>query len=292
MGIVSSALLLATSVLAAQPASYSFDRVKQLYESAAYDEALAALDRLAPSDGSDGDVILQATLEYRALCLLALDRMPDAEQVIEHLMARHPSYRPDPNATSPRFVSLVDSARSRVVPLLARRQYDSARRDFDGKRYVEAAEGFAQVVALLDTPALIRSVPGSSDDFRTVAAGFLELSRAAAAQALPPDAAPPRGVPAVYAAGDPDVVAPVPVKQDLPAWKHPPLGFLKRFEGQLDVVIDEKGNVESAEMAKPIFAGYDELAIAGAMGWKYLPATRYGVPVKFRKSVLVGLTVK
>jgi tetratricopeptide (TPR) repeat protein len=292
-GILAAALTLAASFLHAQLAPSSIDHVKQLYESAAYDEALASLDRLGSKDATDRAVASKAWLEYRALCLLALDRTADAEPVIEQLLGQDPAYWPNPNDTSPRFVSVVDRARSRVLPLLARQQYESAKRDFDEKRSAQAAEGFARVVALLGNPALVRSAPGSGDDLRTLAAGFLELSKAAAAATPAPavEKAPSR-IATVYGAGDLDVTPPVTVRQDLPAWKHPAFGFVKRFEGQLDVIIDETGKVESATIVTSIFAGYDELAVAGAMQWQYAPATRHGIPVRFKKSVLVGLSVK
>jgi TonB family protein len=65
-----------------------------------------------------------------------------------------------------------------------------------------------------------------------------------------------------------------------------------RFQGQIDVVIDETGKVESATIVKSIFAGYNDLAVAGAKQWVYSPATKHGVPVRFRKSVPVHLSVK
>jgi hypothetical protein len=285
---------IAPSLRAQRSMPQSIDRVKQLYESAAYDEALAELDRLGSRDTTSPDpaVAAKAGLEYRALCLLALDRTPEAEQVIEQLLGQDPVYWPIPDDTSPRFVSVVDRARNRIIPMLARQQYDSAKRDFDEKRNSQAAVGFARVVALLDNPAVDRSALGSGDDLRTLAAGFLELSQAAAAPLPPaPKAATPR-VAMIYSAADPDVVPPVAVRQDLPSWKHGTLGIAVSFEGQIDVVIDETGKVESATIAKSIFAGYNERAVAGAKEWVYSPATKHGVPVKFRKSVPVHLSVK
>jgi tetratricopeptide (TPR) repeat protein len=271
----------------------SIDRVKQLYESAAYDEALAELDRLGSPDTTAPDraVAAKAELEYRALCLLAIDRRSEAEQAIEQLLKQDPAYRPVADDASPRFVSAVDRARSRIIPVLARQQYDSAKRDFDDKRNSQAAAGFGRVVALLDNPATDRSTPGSGDDLRTLASGFLELSRAAAA--LPPAAraSAPRAA-TIYTAADPDVVPPVALRQDLPSWKHGTLGIAVSFEGQIDVVIDETGKVESATIVKSIFPAYNELAAGGAKEWVYSPATRHGVPVKFRRSVAVHLSVK
>jgi hypothetical protein len=293
--VTAVALAATTPSLHAQPSMPQYiDRVKQLYESAAYDEALAALDRLGSPDAAepDRDVAAKAGLEYRALCLLALDRSSESEQVIEQLFGQDPLYRPSPGDTSPRFVAVVDRARNRIVPMLARRQYDSAKRDFDERRNGQAAVGFARVLALLDSPAVDRSAPGSSDDLRTLAAGFLELSRLAGASAPPATGVDAPRVATIYSASDPDVVPPVPVRQDLPTWKHGSLGIAARFDGQIDVVIDETGKVESATIVKSIFPGYNDVAVAGAKAWVYSPATKDGVPVKFRRSVPVQLSVK
>jgi hypothetical protein len=59
--------------------------------------------------------------------------------------------------------------------------------------------------------------------------------------------------------------------------RHGTLGIAVRFEGQIDVVIDETGKVESATIVKSIFAGYNDLAVAGAKEWVYSPATKLGV---------------
>jgi tetratricopeptide (TPR) repeat protein len=289
------AIAATTPSIRAQPSMpQDIDRVKQLYESAAYDEALAALDRLGLPDPAapDQDVARKAGLEYRALCLLALDRTSEAEQAIEQLLGQDPAYWPSPGDTSPRFVAAVDRARNRIIPMLARRQYDSAKRDFDERRNGQAAAGFARVVALLDGPAVDRSALGSGDDLRTLAAGFLELSRLAAAPPQPAIKAAAPKVAMIYSAADPDVVPPVAMRQDLPPWKHGSLGIAVRFDGQIDVVIDETGKVESATIVKSIFSGYNDVAVAGAKGWVYSPATKDGVPVKFRRRVPVQLSVK
>ena len=293
--VTAVAFAAAAPSLRAQPSmAQSIDRVKQLYESAAYDEALAALDRLGSPDAAvpDRDVAGKPGLEYRALCLLALDRALEAEQVIERLFAQDPFYRPSPGDTSPRFVAAVDRVRSRIIPTLARRQYDSAKRDFEERRNGQAAVGFARVVALLDNPAVDRSASGSGDDLRTLAAGFLELSRLAAAPPPPAARAAAPEAATIYSAADPGVVPPVAVRQDLPSWRHGSLGIAARFDGQIDVVIGETGKVESATLVKSIFPGYNEVAVAGAKEWVYSPATKDGIPVKFRKSVPVQLSFK
>jgi hypothetical protein len=342
-------------VSAQQPIQSPVDRVKGLYESAAYDDALATIDRIGTLPAAGGPSESAVLLRYRALCLLALDRSPEAEGAVEQLLLQDPVYFADPNDTSPRFVTVLDRTRNRVLPQLAQKQYDDAKRNYDQRRLQEAASGFARVIAMLDNPTLDRSALGASRDLRTLAAGFLELSRAGAQQP-PPQVAdrPPAsrepartGAPApqqvaerspalgreparaatkppattdrspatgrepgrpgatsaqtgrqasanraVYSDADRDVTPPVIVRQDLPPWKSGPLGLFGRFEGQIDIVVDETGSVETAALTKSIFPAYDELAVAGTKEWKYRPAMKNGVPVRFKKSVLIRLFVK
>src|SRR5205807_2368275 len=72
-----------------------------LYASAAYDEALALLNRMHASErpAAEARVIEQ----YRAFCLLALGRAADAERAIEAVVTAEPSYHPSDNDVSPRI---------------------------------------------------------------------------------------------------------------------------------------------------------------------------------------------
>ena len=61
---------------------------------------------------------------------------------------------------------------------------------------------------------------------------------------------------------------------------------LRPMQGVVEVVIDERGasRTRHAASVDPI---YDTLALAASRTWSYRPATRDGVPVKFRKLVQV-----
>jgi len=63
-------------------------RAKDLYASAAYDEALAVLDGLAGAVPSE----TRAIAEYRVFCLLALDRTDEARRRIEDMLHDNPQY--------------------------------------------------------------------------------------------------------------------------------------------------------------------------------------------------------
>jgi hypothetical protein len=277
--------------------------IKDLYESAAYEDALSAIDKVSADTPLTGPRSTELR-KYRALCLLALTRTADAERVIDAMLLDNPQYRPDPQE-SPRWISAVNRGRSRVAPVLIRNRYAEGKRHFDKQEFAPATTDFELVLQLLDDPALDRSTVESLADVGTLSRGFLDLSRAAA----PPPARTPAttssvkpppargasttavtgsGSPSFYTATDQGVTLPVVVRQDLPPWRTDIRG---RFEGELDVLISETGNVESAQLRKAVHPLYDSVLLAAAQAWKYQPAMKNGVPVKFRKTLSINLGV-
>src|SRR5262249_57080063 len=105
------ALLLATAALHAQ--NNDLSAARDLYASAAYDEALTMLNRLRSSNPSPTDG--RAIEQYRAFCLLALGRAADAEQAIEAVVAAEPSYQPGPSEVPPRIRSMFSDVPKRML---------------------------------------------------------------------------------------------------------------------------------------------------------------------------------
>src|SRR3954454_10651859 len=89
-GVVGALLLATVPVSAADQESIAAAR--DLYASAAYEDALAILNKL-PASGRPADET-NAIEQYRAFCLLALGRQAEAEHAIEALVALEPGYRP------------------------------------------------------------------------------------------------------------------------------------------------------------------------------------------------------
>jgi len=52
-------------------------------------------------------------------------------------------------------------------------------------------------------------------------------------------------------------------------------------------VISEDGRVEEAVIRQSINPAYDQLLLEAARRWKYRPALRAGVPVRYTKTILV-----
>jgi TonB family protein len=271
---------------------------RDLYASAAYDEALTLLNRLRSSDHPPTDS--RAIEQYRAFCLLALGRSADAEQAIEAVVAAEPTYHPGDSEVAPRVRAMFTDVRRRMLPTIIQQKYAVAKAAFDRKDYASAAAGFSQVLVTMAEPEVSAEVSRPPlSDIRTLAVGFEELASKAVAPPPPPPVASvptpavtvapvvPAALPRVYTGDDANVIPPLAINQALPSFRG--ITTVQRV-GRIEVIIDETGAVESAVMNVSVTAAYDKLALNAARNWRFTPATVKGVAVKFRK--LVQITVK
>lgn len=290
-GIAAALLLMTAPLYAADQESIAAAR--DLYASAAYEDALAILNKL-PESGRPAEEA-KAIEQYRAFCLLALGRTAEAEHAIETVVAAEPTYRPA-NDLSPRVRTAFSDVRRRVLPSIIQQKYAQAKAAFDRKEFAVAASAFSQVLEAMGDPDVANAVgqPPLSD-LRMLAVGFKDLAvTAATPPPLPATTPPPAPVaepPAprplkIYSVGDVEVVPPVVLKQDLPP--YPGQVTLPR-QGLIEIVVDETGTVETAFMRIGVSNVYDGLAVAAARNWRYRPAVLNGAPVKYRKAVQVTI---
>jgi hypothetical protein len=276
------------------------DRAKELYRSAAYDEALGVLDAIrvtAPSPES-----LEVG-EYRVFCLVALDRKDEARNAIAALISANPFYELSETQASPRVRAVFKEVRKSLLPSLVQSAYADAKAAFDRKD-PQSAAGFERVLTLLRDPDLSSNT--DLGDLAVVAGAFRDLSaaRELAAAAPPPAAAPsardnniPGGEsaaakpaePPVYRDGAPNLVPPVVISQTLPG-TH--LAERRLWTGAVEVLIDETGKVLSARMAMPVQPTYDRQLLQAALNWKYRPATKDGAPARYIKIINVRLDTR
>jgi TonB family protein len=283
------ALLMLPRVTHAQD---SIAAARNLYAAAAYDDALAVLNRL---DASRSQPDRLAINQYRAFCLVALRRTGEAEQAIEAVLADQPLYHPAESDASPRLMSVFTTVRQRMLPVILQQKYARGKAAFDRQEYAVAVEEFDQVLQMLGDADLGEAVgrPPLSD-LRMLTGGFRDLSAkaavAAAAAAAPAQvSAPPMpvAVPSrIYFTGDAGVSPPVIVRQDVPSF---PQGAVAAGRGVLEVVINEAGMVETAVMRTPVHPRFDSMVIAATKGWRFKPATVAGTPVKFRKYITISV---
>jgi tetratricopeptide (TPR) repeat protein len=279
-------------------AQESLASVKTLYASAAYEDALSAIDKLRTAAPAAPDS--RGLEQYRAFCLLALGREAEATKALEALITADPFVVPDPNEVSPRVFTLFHNVRRRLLPPLVQQKYAMAKATYDRKEYDAAADQFGRVVTLMDDPDMDQKAPGLGD-LRTLAGGFLDLAKNAAAPPKPPQPVvtappqpPPKPVKSVFDGSDPDVAPPVMIRQDMPAWPTAANGLTNApvRPGVIEIVIDESGRVEHAVMRQSIASFYDSMVLSATANWRYKPALRDGVPVKFRKLIQIAVDLR
>jgi hypothetical protein len=295
-GLLAAMIAAWPSILFAQD---SLSAARELYASAAYEDALAVLSRLnsagmRPDDGRTAE-------QYRALCLLALGKTAEASQAIETVVAGQPLYRPTEGEVSPRVRAAFSDVRQRVLPGLVQQRYAVYKAAFDRKDYQTASAGFNELLALYADPdlALAGGRPPLAD-LRVLIGGFYELSLQATAPAPMPEPTtrvstqvtrtpivPIVQEPRLYSASDEGVVPPVALRQQLPSY---PGQVTRPMVGAIEVVIDEKGYVVQATMRASVLPSYDRQVVGAAQNWRYRPAMVNGTPVRFRKMVQVAVT--
>jgi hypothetical protein len=306
------AMAMASATLIGQD---SLTRAKDFYASAAYEEALAVLDKLHTSPAAIDSTEVAA---YQVFCLVALGRSDEATKAIETMVKNDPLFHPSDAQASPRVRAFFENVRRPLLPDVVRDSYSKGKDAFAKKDMAAATAEFDQVIALID------EMGGSADpglaDLRTLASGFRDLSKVpeptptptptptpaanSTDVAAPPTAnglmsgvtpPPPSASPApdpnrVYTAADLDVTKPVAVSKTMPMWNPDnPVDKLRDFRGTLELLVDEAGNVKAAALTKSVNAIYDPQLVRAAQTWKFRPATRAGVPVKYRYAMDIHL---
>src|SRR5205807_6840799 len=146
-------------------------------------------------------------------------------------------------------------------------------------------------------------------DLRVLVDGFAELVQASLARAAAQPVAPaiPSSLgqtanasspgassavalpPRIYFGAEEGVVAPVIVRQDIPKMPRELIGLIVggTKSAMLDVLVDENGNVERAVVRESAIRMYDSMLVTAAQKWKYRPAMKGDIPVKYLKTIEV-----
>lgn len=284
------ALIVAPATAQVRDVRAPLSEARELYATARYDEALALLNTLRPDEAPIRE--RRSIEQYRSLCLLALGRGEEAEEAIAAVITADPMFQPTEADAAPRVRTAFSDVRMKLLPQIARARYTEAKAVFDRKDHAAAARHFRDLLTLLDDPQM----SGRLADMRVLAAGFLELSTAAAGPSAAAEPAPKEPPPAdtapvpdanrIYGSDDAGVTPPVALRQDLPRVPAALVNHL-RESGMLEIVIDEQGRVTFMTMRAGVHARYDAMLLAAAQDWKYEPATFAGLPVKFRKLIRI-----
>jgi len=274
------ACFLLTSSPAKAWAQDALARAKGLYATADYEEALQLLGTLK------GKSLTTEAEAYQVFCLYALGRKDEARTAIESIVKTDPLFRPAEGQVSPRIRTYFDDVRKPLLPTVVRQSYASAKASFDKKDWAPALTEFQRVIALVDEM-------GGSDqgaaDLRTLAVGFRDLAKAAleppptpTPTPTPPPVAAPPAAPVIYSDADQGLTRPFAVNKMLPEWRPNIVEAKMSFAGTIECIIGTDGKVESAKMTKSVNPRYDTALVEAAKFWTFQPASKNGVPVKYR----------
>ena len=172
---------IATAFTAPATGQETLQHVKDLYASAAYEDALGVLARLQSPDQ-------RLEIErYRVYCLIALDRPAEAEKAILGILSEDPLYSPEDAA--PRVVDLFKRVKRQATPQIARSLYNDGKAAMARKEQERAMRKFEQLLQLTED-AEIRNDTLISE-LRMLASGFL-ISRGPAHRPRRPNPRPQR----------------------------------------------------------------------------------------------------
>jgi TonB family protein len=257
----------------------SIQAIKDLYASAAYEEALTAVGRMGAEKPN-----LEAE-EYRVFCLVALGRLDEAEKAVETVLTARPEYHTDSAEASPRIQALFKKVRRRIGPGLVKQMYQEGRAAMERKERDAAIAQFEAMLRIANDPD-VRDEAHIAE-LRELGAGFLALTRAAPANPAPP----PVTESAAAAPARPSVVVPpVVIRQQLPGWVPDPVNRATEFHGSVRVQISAEGKVTQVEMTKSVHPAYDQLVLRAARNWLYQPARKDGVAIPSEKTVQIAVT--
>jgi TonB-like protein len=296
----------------------SLNAAKDLYASAAYEDALSTLTRL--TEGLTAPDIARQVDEYRAFCLYALGRTGEAESVAESIIRREPLMKLDAADASPRLEMMFSNVRKRLLPGLIRDRFRTARSALDQKNPSAAEPQLAEARLMIGEAEKLGVKDDGLADLTVLVDGFLQLVRSTAEQppapqpaavvpdtaavvpgtaaglaprqrVEPPPAPPPSAVNTlrVYTVDDVGVRPPVVVSQRMPSMTPEMLRVIKAMNTSaiLDVQIDERGDVVDAIVRKSLNSSFDNLMAGAARRWKYQPAMKDGAAVRYTKTVVL-----
>ena len=260
--------------------------------------------------------------QYRFLCLLALGRSSEAKESITAVVTADPLYKLDENTISPRVVDAFRAVRREVLPDVTTAIYNVGKAAFDRKDYRIAELQLRKVIALGGDP----DMPGGKvEDIVKLSKGFLDLTvtaqnpppqqtpmnagtnpvapnstpapssaanNPAPTGAAPAGNAPPPATKRVEVANQPgsgEIRPPMAIKQAVPPVPPDLSRFGQLRSGEIEVLIDETGKVQTAKVIASIHPVYDAMVMAAAKTWRYDPATADGVPVKYRKRIKITI---
>jgi hypothetical protein len=282
-------------LVAAQPGlrgQDSLNAAKELYASAAFEDALSVLSRLDSGTANAPEIDRQID-EYRAFCLYALGRTAEAESILESIIRKEPMTRLDAADASPRIETMFTNVRKRLLPSLIRERFQAIRGALNKNDFGSAEPHLAEARLMITEAENLGVKDEGLADLGVLVDGFLQIIRSTVDERPQPEPLPappePGGEP-IYSVADEGVSPPVTLNQHVPPMTQEMLQISRslRTNGILDIVIDENGSVVETIVRRSVIPSFDTLLVrAAARYWKYQPAMKDGVPVRYVKTLVI-----
>jgi TonB family protein len=163
----------------------------------------------------------------------------------------------------------------------------------DAEKLAIKDEGLADLSVLVDGfLQLVRSTAEQRQATAQPAAVNMPQEAPAAPAPAPRRTEPapmPASAPRVYTVDDVGVVPPAVVNQRIPAMTPDLVRITKAMNTSavVEIVIDEKGDVVDATIIKSVNTSFDNIVIGAARRWKYRPALKDGVAVRYVKTLIL-----
>jgi TonB family protein len=294
--VIGAALLMGTGAVL-RGAQDPLNAARDLYASAAYEDALSTLNKL---EGELPPEVDRQAKEYRAFCLYALNRTREADSIVEAIIRQAPLTPLTATDASPRLEQRFLQVRKRLLPSLIRERFRSARAALDQKLFAAAEPDLVQARLMIGEANKLGVDDEALGDLSVLVDGFLQLIQSTQSQpAAAPEPAPapiappvapvvaPASNPRLYTIGDEGISPPVPLEQRMPVLTQEMKAIARAWQmrGVLSVVIDETGRVVEAAIRPPLTPSFDAMILSTVRQWKYLPAKKDGVPVRYLKMV-------
>ena len=227
-----------------------------------------------------------------------MGRTGEADAVAESIVRQAPLTSLTAVDVSPRLEEMFSQVRKRLLPSLIRERDRTARAAMDQKSFAVAEPHLIEARLMIAEAARLGVSDEMLADLSVLIDGFLQLVQSAesqrvAAQPAPPAVvplampvvAPPPNVPRVYSAGDEGVEPPVVIEQRMPALTLEMRSIIRAWgpRGVLSVLIDETGSVIDATVRPSLNSSFDAAILGTVRQWRYQPAKRDGVPVRYLK---------
>jgi hypothetical protein len=187
-------------------------------------------------------------------------------RVFDTRLLANPFYELSPQDATPEAIEALRDSKRVLLPSLARRDFLRSQAAFEMSDYEEAISYAERALQIIDDNDL-QPIPSELRD------GVRQLLRQARE-------AREREVDRVYTIADEGVVPPAELHRQLPT--EPPLGLAVGAVGQLEMVIGRDGVVEVIRLHTPLNRFHERMIVSAAKAWRYEPATRRGLPVRFR----------